>query len=77
MWIAPVRSGLVDQKKGDCDGAMDDWFNFVEDTKTYYGVDMSILTKPFNEEQRKYYLQVSYGFQSHFFFQWVVVGSNN
>ncbi|OAY31646.1 protein arginine N-methyltransferase PRMT10 [Manihot esculenta] len=59
MWIAPVRSGLVDQKKGDCDGAMDDWYNFVEDTKTYYGVDMSILTKPFNEEQRKYYLQTA------------------
>ncbi|KAJ9140937.1 hypothetical protein P3X46_031527 [Hevea brasiliensis] len=59
MWMAPIRSGLVDQKKGDYDGAMDDWYNFVEDTKTYYGVDMNALTKPFNEEQRKYYLQTA------------------
>lgn len=42
----------------DYEGAMDDWYNFVSDTKMDYGVDMSILTRPFSEEQRKYYLQV-------------------
>lgn len=65
MWMAPIRSGLGDHKKSDYDGAMDDWYNFVENTKTCYGVEMGVLTKPFSEEQRKYYLQVSSGCYSH------------
>ncbi|KAG9459702.1 hypothetical protein H6P81_004210 [Aristolochia fimbriata] len=59
MWIAPVRSGLVDKKTEDYESAMDDWHNFVNDTKAYYGVDMGALTKPFCDEQKKYYLQTS------------------
>ncbi|KAF7806356.1 protein arginine N-methyltransferase PRMT10 [Senna tora] len=41
MWIAPVKTGLLDHKVGDYHSAMDDWYNFVDDTKTYYGVDMN------------------------------------
>ncbi|CAL5360716.1 unnamed protein product [Camellia sinensis] len=59
MWLAPIRSGLVNQKMSDYEGSMDDWFYFLDQTKTYYGVDMSVLTKPFAEEQKKYYLQTS------------------
>ena len=59
MWMAPIRTGIGDHKMGDYQSAMDDWHNFVDETKTYYGVDMSTLTKPFSEEQRKYYLQTS------------------
>ncbi|XVE98276.1 hypothetical protein REPUB_Repub03eG0091700 [Reevesia pubescens] len=59
MWVAPIRSGLVDQKKNDYEGTMDDWYGFLEDTKDHYGVDMSVLTSPFSEEQEKYYLQTS------------------
>lgn len=59
MWVAPIRSKLVDQKMSEYDGAMDDWYNFVDETKTYYGVDMNVFTKPFADEQRKYYLQTS------------------
>ncbi|GAV72845.1 PRMT5 domain-containing protein [Cephalotus follicularis] len=59
MWVAPIRSGLGDQKKNDYEGSMDDWHSFMDETKTYYGVDMSVLTKPFSEEQKKYYLQTS------------------
>lgn len=62
MWLAPIRSGLVDQKKNDYEGAMEDWYNFLSDTKTYYGVDMSALTKSFSDEQEKYYLQVNLTF---------------
>lgn len=58
MWMAPIRSGLVDQKLNDYEGSMDDWHCFLDDTRTCYGVDMSILTKPFAEEQKKWYLQV-------------------
>lgn len=59
MWVAPIRSGLGDQKQHDYEGAMDDWYSFLKETKTYYGVDMSVLTRPFSEEQKKYYLQTS------------------
>jgi hypothetical protein len=59
MWMAPIRTGLSDKKICDYDDAMDDWYHFTNETKTYYGVDMSVLTKPFSEEQKKYYLQVS------------------
>jgi len=59
MWMAPIRSGLADQKISDYEEAMDDWYHFTNETKTYYGVDMSVLAKPFSEEQKKYYLQTS------------------
>lgn len=59
MWMAPMRSGLVDQKMREYDGAMEDWYSFINETKSYYGVDMSVLTKPFDGEQKKYYLQTS------------------
>ncbi|XP_047330570.1 protein arginine N-methyltransferase PRMT10-like [Impatiens glandulifera] len=59
MWLAPIRSGIRDQKMKDYEGSMDDWHQFVDGTKTYYGVDMSALTKPFFEEQNKFYLQTS------------------
>lgn len=62
MWLAPIRSGLGDQKMGDYEACMDDWISFLKETKTYYGVDMSVLTKPFSEEQEKYYLQVRSNF---------------
>lgn len=47
----------------DYEGSMDDWQYFVKNTKNHYGVDMSVLTKPFSEEQKKYYLQVGTLFQ--------------
>ncbi|KAL4653997.1 hypothetical protein ACB092_01G346300 [Castanea dentata] len=59
MWMAPIRTGLAEKKISDYEGAMDDWHHFTNETKTCYGVDMSVLTKPFSEEQKKYYLQTS------------------
>ncbi|KAM1173462.1 hypothetical protein ACFX13_026789 [Malus domestica] len=59
MWVAPIRTGLGDQKNNDYDSSMDDWERFTDETKNYYGVDMSVLTKPFSQEQKKYYLQTS------------------
>lgn len=59
MWLAPIRSALGDKKMGDFESSMDDWYKFLEETKTDYGVDMGVLTKPFREEQKKYYLQTS------------------
>ncbi|KAL6523817.1 Protein arginine N-methyltransferase prmt10 [Orobanche hederae] len=59
MWMAPIRSGLVDQKMSDYEGAVKEWGSFVNETKKYYGVDMSVLTKPYTQEQRRYYIQTS------------------
>ncbi|GLJ35076.1 hypothetical protein SUGI_0705680 [Cryptomeria japonica] len=59
MWLAPIRSGQGEQKLLDYENAVTDWNNFIEDTNDFYGVDMSILTQPYCEEQKKYYLQTS------------------
>ncbi|KAI7733994.1 hypothetical protein M8C21_014332 [Ambrosia artemisiifolia] len=59
MWLAPIRSDIADQKMNEYEGCMDEWNGFVRETKSSYGVDMSVLTKPFSEEQKKYYLQTS------------------
>ncbi|KAF7153551.1 hypothetical protein RHSIM_Rhsim01G0078300 [Rhododendron simsii] len=59
MWLAPIRSRLADHKMSDYEGSMSGWCSFLDETKTYYGVDMSVLTKPYSEEQKKYYLQTS------------------
>jgi len=56
--VAPIRSRLVDQKMNDYEAAIEDWYSFVDETKHSYGVDMSVLTGPFTEEQKKYYQQV-------------------
>jgi len=59
MWLAPIRTGLGDKKMEDLDIAMDDWNLFVQDTQTYYGVNMNALTKPYRAEHEKYYLKSS------------------
>lgn len=59
MWVAPIRSGLVDQKMDDYESSMNDWFSFVDDTEAFYGVNMNALTNSFREEQKKYYMQTS------------------
>lgn len=43
----------------DYESAMRDWYRFVDDTKSDYGVDMNVLSNPFSEEQKKYYMQVN------------------
>lgn len=58
LWLAPIRSGLGDQKVNNYEGSLDDWCHFKVGMKNNYGVDMSILTSPYAEEQKKYYLQV-------------------
>ncbi|CAD6340351.1 unnamed protein product [Miscanthus lutarioriparius] len=59
MWLAPIRTGLGDKKREDFDIAMDDWSLFVQDTQTYYGVNMNALTKAYRAEHEKYYLKSS------------------
>ncbi|KAL6861509.1 hypothetical protein ACP4OV_017209 [Aristida adscensionis] len=57
MWLAPIRTGLGDKKMEDLDAAMDDWSLFVEETRTFYGVNMNALTKAYKTEHEKYYLK--------------------
>lgn len=45
MWVGPIRSGLVDQKKNDYEAAMDDWYGFLEDTN---GKRLSTRSIPYN-----------------------------
>ncbi|CAM0912722.1 unnamed protein product [Alopecurus aequalis] len=59
MWLAPIQSGLGDKKMEDFDVAMNDWNLFVEDTQSYYGVNMHALTKAYRAEHEKFYLKSS------------------
>jgi protein arginine N-methyltransferase 1 len=57
MYLAPIHDEderkISNQEYG---GAMADWSEFVESTKSVYGVDMGILAKDFEREQKEYYL---------------------
>jgi len=66
MWVAPIRSGLGDQKKNDFDSAMGDWYNFVAETETNYGVNMNVLTKAYREEHARYFLKVLIQFSFYY-----------
>ncbi|KAM0944871.1 putative methyltransferase [Dioscorea sansibarensis] len=59
MWIGPIRSGLSEQKMNDLENAMSDWHCFVDEMESQYGVNMNVLTKPYQEENEKYYLKTS------------------
>ncbi|KAM0944872.1 putative methyltransferase [Dioscorea sansibarensis] len=59
MWIGPIRSGLSEQKMNDLENAMSDCHCFVDEMESQYGVNMNVLTKPYQEENGKYYLKKS------------------
>ena len=59
MFLAPVQSMVWDTRVSESDGSMADWEAFVGGTRRDYGVDMGVLTAPYREEQRKYFLGVS------------------
>uniref|UniRef100_J3LQI2 Uncharacterized protein n=1 Tax=Oryza brachyantha TaxID=4533 RepID=J3LQI2_ORYBR len=59
MWLAPIRSGLGEKKMEDLDIAMHAWNLFVEDTESYYGVNLNVLTKAYCTEHGKYYRKSS------------------
>ena len=57
MYIAPVQD--EEERRAGCSeyaGSMSDWNDFRETTKQVYGVDMEILEKDFDREQKEYYL---------------------
>lgn len=57
MYVAPIRD--EDERRSlahDHNSAMSDWHEFVESTHSTYNVDMSILQKGYEREQREYYL---------------------
>lgn len=57
MYMAPIKD--EDERKisnHEYGGAMTEWSEFVDSTKSVYGVDMSILAKDYEREQKEYYL---------------------
>lgn len=61
MYVAPIQD--EDERKlgaAEYAGAMGDWTEFVDSTRAMYGVDMNILEKDFEREQREYYLLSSH-----------------
>lgn len=56
MYFAPVQD--EEERKhssNDYNASMSDWSEFADTTKTVYGVDMSVLERSFEREQREYY----------------------
>lgn len=57
MYIAPVNDEEERRMNGSEHGSsMSDWAEFQETTKQVYGVNMEILKKDFDKEQKEYYL---------------------
>lgn len=57
MYFAPVLD--EEERKMSAQeyaGAMSDWHEFEETTKSVYGVDMNVLEQDFDREQKEYYL---------------------
>mmetsp|Transcript_16207 Transcript_16207/g.18466 ORF Transcript_16207/g.18466 Transcript_16207/m.18466 type:complete len:473 (+) Transcript_16207:172-1590(+) len=57
MFLAPIHD--EDERKisnQEYNGAMGEWSQFVDSTKSVYGVDMSVLGKNYDREQKEYYL---------------------
>lgn len=57
MFVAPVQD--EEERRGGCSdyaASMSDWSDFQETTKQVYGVNMEILQKDFDREQKEYYL---------------------
>lgn len=57
MYLAPIHD--EDERRisnREYGGAMGEWGEFVESTKSVYGVDMSVLAKDYDREQKEYYL---------------------
>ncbi|EFJ04383.1 hypothetical protein SELMODRAFT_432465 [Selaginella moellendorffii] len=59
LWFAPIKTKLVEQKNQAYQKSLADWSYFAQGLNEAYGVDMSTLTMPYHEEQKKYYLQTS------------------
>lgn len=57
MYVCPVEDeGERRRSVSDYLGAMGDWTDFCETTRTTYGVDMGVLTSSYEKEQKDYYL---------------------
>lgn len=57
MYIAPIQDEEERNiSQGDYNAAMGDWAQFVDATKTTYGVDMSVLGANYEREQKEYFL---------------------
>eukprot|EP00557_Chaetoceros_sp_GSL56_P000156 CAMPEP_0176501038 /NCGR_PEP_ID=MMETSP0200_2-20121128/13932_1 /TAXON_ID=947934 /ORGANISM="Chaetoceros sp., Strain GSL56" /LENGTH=422 /DNA_ID=CAMNT_0017899867 /DNA_START=229 /DNA_END=1497 /DNA_ORIENTATION=- len=57
MYLAPIYDEDERQLSNqDYNGAMGEWSQFAETTKSTYGVDMSVLTQAYEREQREYFL---------------------
>ena len=56
LWAPVTDEEERKQSSGEYAGAMSDWQDFAQTTHTVYGVDMSVLEKDFEREQKEYYL---------------------
>lgn len=56
LWAPVTDEEERVQSSNEYSSALSDWHDFLQTTNTVYGVDMSILEKDFDREQKEYYL---------------------
>ena len=56
LWAPVTDEEERKQTSSEYASAMSDWSDFCQTTQTIYGVDMTILDKDFEREQKEYYL---------------------
>jgi len=57
MYFAPIQDEAERKiSLQEYNGAMGDWSEFVDSTKSVYGVDMGVLGNNYDKEQKEYYL---------------------
>ena len=56
LWAPVTDEEERKQSANDYASSMSDWQDFAQTTHTVYGVDMSVLEKDFEREQKEYYL---------------------
>lgn len=57
MYIAPITD--EEERYNSCQdygGAMQDWSQFAESTKSMYGIDMNVLEESYEREQKEYFM---------------------
>mmetsp|Transcript_36020 Transcript_36020/g.85462 ORF Transcript_36020/g.85462 Transcript_36020/m.85462 type:complete len:374 (-) Transcript_36020:391-1512(-) len=59
MYFCPIRTNAASQRREEYSGTMQGWRDFQADVQEFYDVDLSCLSKPFEKEQRDYYLDAA------------------
>ncbi|GFR40027.1 hypothetical protein Agub_g562 [Astrephomene gubernaculifera] len=65
IYLAPIRSNLVNQRTSEFQNSMEGWAEFLQEMRHYYQVNLDCLSDPYRSEQKDYYLHTSQWTDTH------------